>query len=91
MSGSAQSRWWVRIHVSSLDDIPSLRKDFQAEILRSSLRRIDGRNLLIDGIVPDSTLKPLQAARRVQVLGDLEQMTREAARHVSRVNRYRKP
>jgi hypothetical protein len=91
MSGSTESRWWVRVHISSLDDIASLRKQYQADIVRSSLRRIDSRNILIDGIVPDGLLKPLQATRRVQVLGDLEQMAREAVQHVSRVNRYRRP
>ncbi len=91
MGGSSQGRWWVRVCLSSLDQIPTLRQDYQVEVLRPSLRRIDSRNVFIEGIVPDGNLKKLQAAHRVKVLGDLEQMTRESAQHVSRVNRYRKP
>ena len=90
MSESSQNRWWVRLHLPSLDDASKVRKEFHAEILRSSLRRIDKQNILIDGIVSDTMLKPLQAARRVEVLGDLEQMASEASRHVSKINRYRR-
>lgn len=91
MNGSAHSRWWVRVHVSSLDELAALREKFQIEILRSSLRRIDSHNFFVDCVVTESSLKKLQALRRTQVLGDLEQMARESSRYVSRSNRYREP
>jgi len=91
MKLSPESNYLVRVQLSSLEDTSSLRKEYQAEILRPSLSRVDARTLLIQAIVPGRLLPKLQAARRVEVLGDITQMTREAARHVSKTNRYLGP
>jgi hypothetical protein len=89
MNGNPGSRQWVRIHLSSLEEIPALRNTYQAEVFRSTVRRIDDRNMLIEAFVPESMIAKLQAKHPVRVLGDVDRMTRDAARHVSKVNRYR--
>ena len=84
----SQNRRWVRIRVSTLDELPTLRNNYRAEILRGSLQRVDSHNLIIDGIVPSNQLEKLMAAYVVQELGDPDALVREASTHVSGTNRY---
>jgi hypothetical protein len=86
----SESCWWVRVQLPSPDEIPTLRSVYQAEILRPTLRRIGSRYILIDGIVPDKMLRKLQSEYRTKVLGDVDRIAMDAARQVSKVNRYRR-
>lgn len=76
-------RKWVRILATSFDDIAAIRKSSKAEILRSTLRRVDSNHLLVEAYVPDEQIRKLQSAHSVCVLGDVETLVREAAKCVS--------
>jgi len=89
MNKNPESRQWVRIHLCSLEEIPTLRNKFHAEVFRSTLLRIDDRNILIEAFVPESKIAKLRAKHHIRVIGNVDRMTSDAARQVSKVNRYR--
>lgn len=86
---SSDHAWLVRARLPSVRDVAVLRAAFAAEVLRPTLRRIDERNVVVQAIVPEKSLGELQARYHVDVVGDIDAMTRAAAAHVSRTNRYR--
>ncbi len=77
------TRKWVRILAGSIDDAVAVRETYEAEILRSSLRRIDSRHSLIDAFVPVEQVDKLRRAYCLRVLGDVDEMAREAAMSLS--------
>lgn len=85
-----EKRWWVRIYLKSPNEISKIRENYNIEIFKSSLRRIDSRNLLVDGYIPKRIYEDLKSKYAVKILGDVEEMVKEASNHVSKTNRYEK-
>lgn len=85
-----EKRWWVRMYLESTDEISKIQENYDIEIFKSTLRRIDSRNLLVDGYIPKRIYENLKSKYAVKILGDVEEMAKEASHYVSKTNRYEK-
>lgn len=86
-----EERWWVKIYLRSIKEIPELQKEYEVEIFHPTLRRIDNKNLLVEGYIPKRRYENLKSKYSVQILGDVGEMVKEASKYVSKLNRYKKP
>ncbi|MBN1270754.1 MAG: hypothetical protein JXB26_00655 [Candidatus Aminicenantes bacterium] len=83
-------RWWVRIHLASIQEIPQLQKKYKIEIFPPSFRRIDKKNVLVDAYISKGVLDDMKSKYTVRILGDVEKLAKQASTYVSKVNRYKK-
>jgi hypothetical protein len=67
-----------------------LLKEYQVEIFRSTLRKIDGKNLIVEGYIPKSKFYLARSKYTALLLGDVDEMTKKASKYVSKVNRYQR-
>ena len=84
-----EERWWVKIHLRSIKEIPELQKEYEVEIFQPTLRRIDNKNLLVDAYIPKRIYENLKSKYSVQILGDVGKMVKQSSKYVSKVNRYK--
>lgn len=84
-----EKRWWIKINLKSINDISELQKVYNIEIFPSTLRRIDNKNLIIDGFIQKQLFDKLKLKYRVRILGDVEKMVKNASNYVSKKNRYK--
>lgn len=85
-----QNQLWVRVMGTKLEPLRATAIACGAEVIRSSLRRIDANHIIIDMLIPGKTLDGLKKKFPVEVLGNMEKMTLTNARFVSGTDRYRK-
>lgn len=90
MMHMSEERIWIKIHLKSSEEISVLQKDFEVEIFRQTLRRVDTSNLLVEGYISKRLYDSLKSKFSVQILGDVRKMVKEASTHVSKINRYKK-
>jgi hypothetical protein len=53
------------------------------------VRKIDPHNILIEGYVEKQVHETLKKKYAIRILGDVEKLSQEARRYVSKINRYR--
>jgi hypothetical protein len=85
-----EERWWVKICLKSIRQIPEIQKEYKVEIFNPTLRRIDHRNWLVEGYIPKRLYKDLKLKCSVQILGDVGKIVKEASKYISKINRYKK-
>lgn len=85
-----ESQTWVRFHLKSPAEITDLLKTYQVEIFRSTLRRIDPVNLIVEGYITKSKLNLARAKYNLLVLDDVDEAAKRASKYVSKGNRYKK-
>jgi hypothetical protein len=91
MVQTAEDKWWIKIRLKSVKDISELQKKYEVEIFRQTIRKVDSKNLLVEGYVPKRMCEELKSKFSVRILGDVGKMVKEASEYVSKINRYKKP
>jgi len=89
MAIKPEQRLWLRIRLTSRQEISTIQNMEGVELFRSTMRIIDGKNILIEGYVPKRIYETLNKKYFIRILGDVEKLNEEAQRHVSKTNRYR--
>jgi hypothetical protein len=82
-------RLWIRIRLASWREIQTIQNMTGVELFRSSVRKIDPHNILIEGYVEKQVHETLKKKYAIRILGDVEKLSQEARRYVSKINRYR--
>lgn len=89
MAIEPDQRLWLRIHLTTRQEITTIQNMEGVELFHSTMRIIDGKNILIEGSVPKRMYETLKMKYAIRVLGDVEKLNEEARRYVSETNRYR--
>jgi hypothetical protein len=87
---ASEERWWVKIYLKSIQEISELQREYEVEIFRSTIRRIDNKNLRLEGYISKRLFERLKARYRVRILGDVDKLVKQASKDVSGTNRYKK-
>jgi len=89
MMNAQEGHWWIRICLSSIEELQELQQGNEIEIFPQTLRRIDDRTLLVEGYIPKRLFIKLKQNYSLKILGDVDKSIKDASEHVSKTNRYK--